>query len=367
MSKISVLCWWLLCAAAASAQFRIPAARDPLVNDYARMLSDAAETRLRDELRPFRDRGIHVVVLTVSRLRDHGARADSIKKFAEEIYANWGIGNAGENKGALLFFAKDDYKWFLVLGLAYKQFDNAATNNAVRDALNPHFRREDYGEGISAAIRVLKTRVFDAESTSVVPNPGASGGVSPTVPPPPSSGAKNPVDAMIEDEQAHQAGAGYDVERDTSFDVETNGLPPLPGDEVAKPQEAPSSSDPPYVRKEWREPQRTPHHPGFSFGCGSWICWVVGFLILASFFKRRRPPAFGGGVPYRRYGGGGFSIGSAIGGFLLGSLLRGGSRGGFSNRGSSGGGWSGGVGGGGGGGGGFFGGGKSGGGFGGGW
>ncbi len=365
MSKISVLGWWLLCAVAACGQFRIPAARDPLVNDYARMLSDAAETRLRDELRPFRDRGIHVVVLTVSRLKDHGARADSVKAFAEAVYANWGIGNAGEDKGALFLVAKDDHKWFLELGRGYRRFNTAATGAAVRDALGPHFRREDYGEGISAAIRVLKMRVFDADTAGAVPNPDAGGG-RPSIPPTPTTpGAKNPVDALIEDERVHQSGAGYDVERDTSFDVESDGLPPLPGDEVAKPQDAPTFSDPPYVRKEWRQQQSTPHHPGFSFGCGSWICWVVGFLILASFFKRRRPPVFGGGVPYRRYGGGGFSIGSAIGGFLIGSLLRGGSRGGFSNRGSSGGGWSGGIGSGGGGG--FFGGGKSGGGFGGGW
>jgi hypothetical protein len=339
-------------AAESLAQFQIPRARDPLVNDYARMLSDAAETRLRSDLRPLRDRGIHATVLTVGRLRDFGAKPERIGEFATAVYADWGIGVRGVDKGALVLVAKDDHKWFVKLGRGYDAWDRASTFNAVRDALAPHFRREDYAEGLSAAIEALRRHVFDP----------AERPVSASAPPQPAKGSTpvNPVDALIEEERRHQAESGFDVERDANFDVEPVPDVRLPGDPI--PQE--TAADPPYLRKEWRERQSTPYHPGFSFGCGSWICWLMGLMLVASFFRRRRPPAWGGGMPYRRYGGG-FSWGSALGGFILGSLLRGGSRGGSSYRGGSSGGWGGGMSGGGGGG--FFGGGKSGGGFGGGW
>jgi hypothetical protein len=349
MSKPLVAALCLLGAAVAPAQYRIPAAQDPLVNDYGRMLSDAAETSLREELRPLRDRGIHVVVLTVARLRDHGAKPDKVGAFAKAVYDNWGVGVKGDDRGALLLVARDDHKWYIELGKAYAAKNDGALLSAVGAALGPYFRREDYAGGLKAALVPLRDRVFDATPAGTPPNP---------------------VDLEIEEERRRQREAGQEVERDTRFDVESSGLPPLPGDEpTTSAPPPPKDSDPPFTRREWREPQRVPHHPGLSFGCGSWICWGIGgLMVLSMLFGRRRRPSFPGGVPpmpYQRYGGG-FSWGSAIGGFLLGKMLSGGSRRSSGSSFGGGSGWSGGIGGGGGGGG-FFGGGKSGGGFGGGW
>lgn len=327
-----------------AAQYRVPAAKDPYVNDYARVLSDATEARVRAKLAPLRDRDVQITVLTVERLRDWGARADQAASFAQAVYDGWGVGVAGVDHGALLFVAVRDHKWDLRLGRGYLSRATPDVMRAVGDALSGPFRREDYGTGVLAALDVVVSRIVE---TAAPPTPRRD-----AEEPPPT----NSVDRLIEEERRAQGAGGFDVEHDATFEApDVDTAPP-----VAPPQDA-GRPEPPYRHREDRTPQTLPHAPGFSLGCGSWICWVLGAMFLLSAFRRRRPPTWGGGYPYAR--GGGVSWGSVLGGMLIGSLLRGGSRGGSSGSSSGsffGGRRSGG-------GGGMFGGGSSGGGFGGSW
>jgi hypothetical protein len=341
----------LVCALAgvAGAQLRVPPERDPLVNDYARVLSDAAETQIRALLRPLLQRGTPIVILTVDRLRDWGGKADEIATFSQKVYDTWSFGSADVTKRVVLVIAVRDRKWHLRLGKAYDAFNTPELNRAVGDALAAPFRREDYGAGVLAAATVIRDRIIDA------PAPAST---TPSTPP------SNPVDQEIEEERRRRE-AGQNVEGDPTFDVEAPVEAPPPTQEPEYDQDS-GSAPPPFQKPKWREPQNLPHNPGLHVGgCGSWICVLLGVMFMLSMFRRRKAATWGGGYPYKRYGGGP-SWGSMLGGFLLGSMMGGGSRSSWGSGSSSSGGFFGG-GGSSGGGGGSFGGGGSGGGFGGGW
>ena len=77
----------------------IPGFREVYVNDYADLLDDNAEARIRGNLIELYDRtGIEMTVLTIESMGTYGYEG-TIESFATRLFNTWGIGNATRNDG----------------------------------------------------------------------------------------------------------------------------------------------------------------------------------------------------------------------------------------------------------------------------
>src|SRR5262245_59662239 len=79
---------------AAQARTRYPAAKDPCVNDFARILTgeDAAEIRAA-LVRLKTETDVEAVVVTISSIRSYASGDTTIESFVTNLFNTWGIGD----------------------------------------------------------------------------------------------------------------------------------------------------------------------------------------------------------------------------------------------------------------------------------
>ncbi len=150
---LSILC--LLLAAPAGA-FQTDAlleglAFQALVNDFAGVIgpdANAIETLLR-ELE--QKTGAQVAVVTLSSL-DGGEISD----FSNRLFERWGIGQAGEDNGALLLAAIEDRQVWIEVGYGLEPIiPDAMAGRILDESVLPAFRQEQYAAGLAAGAATL--------------------------------------------------------------------------------------------------------------------------------------------------------------------------------------------------------------------
>jgi len=122
------------------------------VNDFAGVIPDDIKKNmvsLSSEI--FKKTGTPVVVATVKSL--DGAEPD---KYAHELYNTWGIGNKGEDKGALLFLAVQERKIRIQTGSGMSKIlpDELAGNILDKDVM-PYLKSGDYGQGLLSGMLAI--------------------------------------------------------------------------------------------------------------------------------------------------------------------------------------------------------------------
>lgn len=125
-----------------------PEHRELAVNDYAAIIDDVTEARLRDAIETLRaDTGIELTVLTLTSRDDYWPGA-SLEDFATGLFNAWGIGNSERNDGILVLVLSGDRDMRIELGAGYSTgYDNTAKRIIDNDFL-PAFRQGDYSGGI---------------------------------------------------------------------------------------------------------------------------------------------------------------------------------------------------------------------------
>jgi uncharacterized protein len=136
-----------------------PTFEDVYINDFAGILDDGRETRLRDDLIRLYDRtGVEMVVVTMSTMRAYG-HAGEIEPFATGLFNHWGIGNANLDNGVLLLVAKDDRQMRIELGDGYDRAMDARMQRIIDRDILPEFRKGNFGlgieDGVGAVISIL--------------------------------------------------------------------------------------------------------------------------------------------------------------------------------------------------------------------
>jgi uncharacterized membrane protein YgcG len=128
------------------------------VNDFAKVIDEPARLRLEDRLRRLKDEtGVEFAVLTIDTT---GGR--DISDYSLEVARDWGIGpppGAPRGGGLLLVVAAGDRNWRVQVSRHLKA---ALPNDAVKgigDRVAPHFRRGDFGRGISDCAEQLIARL----------------------------------------------------------------------------------------------------------------------------------------------------------------------------------------------------------------
>lgn len=130
----------------------LPGYAEVYVNDYADLLDDAAEARIREDLIGLYDStGIEMTVLTIETTGQYG-HSGPIEPFATALFNAWGIGNAARNDGVLILVARDDRRMRIELGAGYARSWDARMQRVIDDAFLPRFREEAYQQGIEAGV-----------------------------------------------------------------------------------------------------------------------------------------------------------------------------------------------------------------------
>ncbi|MEH6800111.1 MAG: TPM domain-containing protein [Halopseudomonas sabulinigri] len=156
---VSLLCALMLSAGAAIAVAADEQALPTLtgrVVDQAELLGPGAEQQLTQMLAAHEQASSEqVVVVTVPSLQDQ-----SIEQYGVELGRAWGIGQKGEDNGALLIVARDDRKIRIEVGYGLEgRLTDAQSSTIINGIMTPAFREGQFEQGIvqgaAAMIQVL--------------------------------------------------------------------------------------------------------------------------------------------------------------------------------------------------------------------
>lgn len=134
------------------------------VNDYADILSDAAERQLETVLADLeRSDSTQIVVLTITSLK-----GDGLEDFSIRVAEQWKIGRKENDNGAILLISKQDRKIRIEVGYGLEgKLTDLMSGRIIRNVIAPHFKSGDFDEGVlqgvSAMIGTVKG-LYTAES-----------------------------------------------------------------------------------------------------------------------------------------------------------------------------------------------------------
>lgn len=123
------------------------------VNDFADLLGDQREARVREMLVEVKDRtGIEFTVVTIQRMSDYGWDG-AIEPFATALFNKWGVGNAETNDGVMLLVSRFDRELRIEIGAGYSSAFDVRMKRIIDDVIVPYFRSDEYGVGIEQGVR----------------------------------------------------------------------------------------------------------------------------------------------------------------------------------------------------------------------
>lgn len=159
---------FVLCSVALSA-FALGVPRlQGRVNDYASLISPAAETRIDDLLAKLdQDKGAEVVVLTIDSLQ-----GEPLEEYSLRVAETWKLGREAPDDGALLLIAKNDRKMRFEVGYGLEPvLTDVMTSRIQNQILQPSFRAGDFDGGIERAVQAVDG-LIRGTSTLPPPSPG---------------------------------------------------------------------------------------------------------------------------------------------------------------------------------------------------
>ena len=119
--------------------------RSGLVNDFASLIP-AGEERMMENIsrEVLRKTGTAIVIATVDTVGD-----SDYETYANELYADWGIGKKGEDKGVLIFLTKKERKIKIETGYGVEGIlPDGLVGQILDDYVVPFLKKGDYGKGL---------------------------------------------------------------------------------------------------------------------------------------------------------------------------------------------------------------------------
>lgn len=126
-----------------------PELQNVYVNDYAEVIDDDAEARMRTLLETLKaETGIEASVLALNSRVDFQTDGGSLADFGIGLINHWGIGDAEKNNGILIMVLVDDREMTVELGAAYTKDDDLLAADVIDATFTPAFQNDDYSGGI---------------------------------------------------------------------------------------------------------------------------------------------------------------------------------------------------------------------------
>lgn len=185
MSITRALLWLLILASwttagwaqTSSGELELPKLSGRVV-DQAQLLSTAGEAQLTQMLTAHEQASSEqVVVVTVPSLQGR-----SIEEFGVALGRAWGIGQKGEDNGALLIVAQNDRRMRIEVGYGLEgRLTDAQSSIIINSILTPAFRQGQFEQGIiagtAAIIQVLGGDPLQAPADAESPPASTLGGL----------------------------------------------------------------------------------------------------------------------------------------------------------------------------------------------
>jgi uncharacterized protein len=148
----------LLLAAGSAAAPAIPQARG-YVNDYAGLLSPANRGQLERFLADFRRSDTtQIAVLTVPSLE-----GEDLEGYSVRVAQSWGIGQKGQDNGALLLVAKAERAVRIEVGYGLEdRLTDLLAGRIVDQEIVPRFKTGDFDGGVNAGVQAMVAAVRGA-------------------------------------------------------------------------------------------------------------------------------------------------------------------------------------------------------------
>ena len=155
---ILLLAGLLLAAGIALAAPAIPQARG-YVNDTAGLLSPAVKAQLENFLAGFRrSDSTQIAVLTVPSLE-----GEDLEGYSVRVAQSWGIGQKGQDNGALLLVAEAERAVRIEVGYGLEdRLTDLLAGRIVDQEIIPRFKTGDFDGGISAGVQAMAAAVRGA-------------------------------------------------------------------------------------------------------------------------------------------------------------------------------------------------------------
>jgi uncharacterized protein len=165
-------------------EFRIPL--DPpgereFIADYGNLIDAADEETIRalcDTL--LTERGIPIIVVTISSMANVGMPGMRIETFATILFDQWGIGyekiqDESWNRGMLLLVSQGDRKARIELGADWARDYDAKAAEIMDGMIIPHFKQGNFSQGIAAGVDGLDKLARDIPLPKLLASGGAAG------------------------------------------------------------------------------------------------------------------------------------------------------------------------------------------------
>jgi uncharacterized protein len=156
--RIFLFSWIFLTGFTVFSQDGIPDKPQPerLVNDYANILSPAEVNALEQKLVHFNDSTSTQIVVVI--VNDLGGRDET--DFADRLGEKWGVGQKGKNNGIVILIkptgGQGQRKARISVGYGLEGVIPDATAHRIVDKeMIPYFKKNQFYEGIDAAINIL--------------------------------------------------------------------------------------------------------------------------------------------------------------------------------------------------------------------
>jgi uncharacterized protein len=155
----------LLLAPAALAQ-DFPKPTNFLVDD-AGVISPDDEARINAELNDYEERSSNEVAVAV--VESTGNR--SIQDYANDLFAEWGVGKKGEDNGVLTVIAMKERETWIEVGYGMEgELTDLEAGRIYRDVLRPLLREGDVGNAVLQTTRAIRRDLGD-DQVGEVPVP----------------------------------------------------------------------------------------------------------------------------------------------------------------------------------------------------
>ena len=137
------------------------------VTDLAGVIAPDTKARLEALCREVEEKtGAQIAVVTV-----HSMNGESVENYAVDLYKQLGVGNKGDNRGALLLVAPDEHKYRVEVGYGLEPVINDARAGDAGRAMVPLLRQGNYSAAIETATWMLAKYIVDDRGVTLSGQP----------------------------------------------------------------------------------------------------------------------------------------------------------------------------------------------------
>ena len=148
-----------------------PGARQ-FLHDFASVLDDVDRARIVELQGLVYDKiQVPLVVVTIRRMREYDATAQTIETFATKWFNTWGIGTQKQNDGILVIISIEDRKGRIQLGESWGRRFDEYCQRVMDDEMIPEFKKGNYSGGLVSAVGSLSAMALSGpEATPPEPS-----------------------------------------------------------------------------------------------------------------------------------------------------------------------------------------------------